>query len=111
MRLLLPGMLLLVAQLFDTTSAGCGGEAQGHCYYYEKGVMRSDSSCKIVQCSNIYDTFWNWKWDNGNEVVIRFEDDSLSVNGQPGFLLELQGADHLSCYGIAGTDELLYSRE
>lgn len=53
----------------------------------------------------------NWQWGNGNEVAIRVENGRTLVNGQPGFYLELQGADHLTCYGIEGKDELLCSTE
>jgi len=110
MRSLILGALLVALSTFNAAVAGCG-ESEGHCYYYEKGVMRSNAPCKIAVCSNINETFYNWRWDNGNEVAIRFEGDQTLVNGQPGFYLELQGADHLSCYGIEGKDELLCSTE
>ena len=110
MRSLILGTLLAVLSIFNVAIAGCG-ESEGHCYYYEKGALRSDAPCKIAECANMHGGLQNWQWSNGNEVAIRVENGQTQVNGQPGFYLGLQGVDHLTCYGISGTDELLCTEE
>jgi len=110
MRSLILSAILATPQLFSVANAGCG-ESEGHCYYYEKGVLRSDAPCKIAECANMHGGLQNWQWSSGNEVAIRVENGQTKVNGEQGFYLELQGADHLTYFGIEGTDELLCSTE
>lgn len=43
MRSPILGTLLAVLPTFNIAIAGCG-ESEGHCYYYEKGVMRSNGA-------------------------------------------------------------------
>ena len=106
MRSLILCTLLAVLPIFNVAIAGCG-ESEGHCYYHEKGALRSGAPCKIAECANMHGALENWQWSNGNEVAIRVENGQTQVNSQPGFYLELRSVDHLNCYGIAGTDELL----
>jgi len=52
MRYLTFSALLAALSAFNVAVAGCG-ESEGHCYYYEKGALRSDAPCKIAECANM----------------------------------------------------------
>ena len=88
--------------------AGCGSDDTAKCYYYNAGKLISKSGCTVTTCSNIHETFSEWKWNNGNEVRIEASNSEgiyiINYNKKGIIKINRKG---LYCFGIVRSSEVL----
>lgn len=107
---LLLTLLLSALAFFSTNShAGCAEDTAAQCYYYKAGNLTSQSACHVNTCANVTSFLSIWEWENGNSISIIIDPQTQQtlLNEKPAYAFPLDIKNHLICYGIINSDELI----